>query len=213
MDIFLDDRRIEADTSGRSLGDVLKQMQADLAPSDRIVVGVYCDGIDVAVEEFEAQLDQPIRIFDRVEFKSADPRLLVSEALESAAQLLTDSEQGAEEVVNLLGAGQTEAALNRLGNCCQSWIQIHQGICQSIAMLKLDAASFEANGKSLEVLLGGPIEHLGQIKKAVEARDFVTLADMLSYEFPDSIQDWRSIVTELQSVVQLPATDPASSAI
>lgn len=201
MEIYLDDKPYSPQTEGMSLGALLEDAKAALAGAGRIVVGVFCDGIDVTTEQFDAQLEQPVSLFDRVELKSAEPRALMADALDHALELLGESERTSIEVVDLLGAGQSEAALNRLGTCCTAWIQIHQGICQVIAMLNLDVEQFQAGGKTLDEMLGQPIEQLGEIKNAVESQDLVTLADMISYEFPKSIACWRTIIGELRTHV------------
>jgi len=201
MEIYLDDRPYSPQSEGMSLGTLLDDVKEALTADGRIVVGIHCDGIDVTTEEFDAQLEQPINLFDRIELKSADPQTLMADALDHAFELLAESEQTSLEVVDLLGAGQSEAALNRLGTCCTAWIQIHQGICQVIAMLNLDVEQFKAGGKTLDELLGQPIQQLGEIKNAVESQDLVTLADMISYEFPESIACWRTIIAKLQASV------------
>ena len=66
-------------------------------------------------------------------------------------------------------------------------------------MLNLDVDAFEAGGNSLDELLGQPIQQLGDIKSAIESQDLVTLADMISYEFPESLTCWRTIIGELQT--------------
>lgn len=212
MDVFLDDRPITPHDHGCSLGQLLDDTKASLAAGGRIVVGVCCDGIDIIHEDFEAQLDQPATTFDRIELTSAEPLAMVADALAGAIGLLDESQSGAEKVVDLLSAGQTESALHHLGDCCRAWIQIHQAICQAIEMLDIDPGAFEVSSQPLEALLAKPIDHLAQIKSAVTTADFVLLADLIRYEFPDSIACWRTIAGALQRYCTNPPQAPAPPA-
>ena len=198
MDFYLDDSKTEVTaTEDAALGELIKEIKARLSASGRILVGIQCDGIDVTGGGFGEALTKPVGTHRRIDLQSADPRKLVVEALRTAGEVLDSAGQASAEIVDLLSQGDIEKAMPKLGECCQAWAQVHEGVCNSIAMLGIDADTFKVEGRTLPELMAAPCEHLQQIKEVIVAKDFVLLADILNYEFPEAVMSWRKIIDAL----------------
>ena len=199
MELYLDDQKTETGTNSEAtLAEVLNEIKQRLGSAGRIVVDIRCDGTDVTGAEFQETLAQPSSTFTRIDMHSADTRNLVAEALETAGTLLDESTRAAAEVVDLLSAGNVTEALPKLAECCRSWGQVHEGIYNSVVMLGLDVATFTVEGQSLPQILAVPNDQLRQLKEVIEAKDFVLLSDILSYEFSEAIDSWRKIKDALK---------------
>jgi len=200
VDIYLDDCKAETATAAdAALGDLVREVKARLEVSGRILVGIQCDGIDVTGESFGDVLTKAVGAHQRIDMQSADPQALVTEALGTTRELLDVSRQTCGDVVDLLSQGDIESAMPKLGECCQAWAQVHQSICNSVAMLGLDAESVQLEDKSLPELLQVPHAQLEQIKEVVIARDFVLLSDILTYEFSEATQAWEKAIDALSN--------------
>jgi len=195
MELFVDDRKLEPGTPPDArLGELLDVVKRRTGEIGRLIVSIACDGIDITGERFAEILAKPVASFERIDMHTAEPAVLVVEALDTASRLLDASEQAAGQVVDLLAQGKSATAMPRLAECCQAWLQVHEGICNAIAMLDLDPDLLDLGGKNLLLIMAEPLEQLKQLKESVEANDHVLLSDILTYEFPEAISAWRTLI-------------------
>lgn len=200
MEIFLDEHRTECTFSAdASLAELVSEIKSKLGALGRILVGIECDGIDITGDGFAATMRTPLAGHARIDLRSADPKVLISDAMATARKLLDATEESASEIVSLLSQGDIAKALHKLGECCNGWLQVHQGVCNSIAMLGIDPAAMTVDGESLSAILAVPCQQLQEIKNVVIANDYVLLSDILTYEFSKSVQCWRTILDALSS--------------
>jgi hypothetical protein len=203
VDLYVDDRRMALGVAAdATFADALAELKQTLASDGRMIVSIHCDGIDITGPAFAESLARPVNALGRVDMQTADPVALVGEALTTADELLDTSQQSAQEVVDLLAQGKSESALPQLSGCCQAWLQVHEGICNAIAMLRLDPNTLMIGERSLTVVMEEPADRLRQLKETLEAGDLVLLADILTYEFPDAINAWRDMLATLQQSVE-----------
>lgn len=199
MELYIDDCLADAPAAeSQSLGVLVEGVKTHVASQGRILVGISCDGIDVTGEDFGDQLARPVGEFRRIDMQSAEPAALVAQALDVADGLLAESAAGCDEVVALLSRGNTRVALDRLGTCCKGWMQVHQAVCQALTLLGMDANTVQVDGEPLARRLEVPAHRLRQIKEAISGQDYVLLADSLTYEFPEAVESWRSIIAALR---------------
>lgn len=200
MDIFLDDKPIETAflAEEATIEESLHQVQTALCSSAQVVVGFRCDGTDVPANEMAETLLKPVRSFERLEVFTGTTGSLVTDAMEQAARCLCDSETACQEVANLLTQGLTSEATTMLGECLRTWQQIHEALGKSIEMLGLDPETAQAGGETLVALIQQPMGTLLQVKEALQAQDYVLLADVLQYEFQEVAQVWHNIIGHLR---------------
>lgn len=198
--MFLDDKPIETGFLGEeaTIEESLHQVQTALCRSDQVVIGFRCDGTDVPANEMADTLLKPVRAYERLEVFTGTTGSLVTDAMEQAARCLTDSEATCQEVADLLTQGQTNEATKMLGTCLRTWQQIHEALAKSIEMLGLDAETAQAEGEPLIAMIQRPMGTLLQVKEALQAQDYVLLADVLQYEFQEVAQAWHAIIGHLR---------------
>jgi hypothetical protein len=85
-------------------------------------------------------------------------------------------------------------------------MQIHEAMGKSIEMLQIDVEQATVNDKRLIELIVKPKETLLQVKEALQARDYVLLADILQYEFPEVLEQWRALLGKLKREAEELAT-------
>ncbi len=199
MNVYIDDVEANISTNAEQvLDDVLQAAREQVNEAGRMIVGLICDGINVADEELAETLQKPQSDFQRVDLQSADPVELVREALAQAEQLLDETARSAKGIVEQLTCGNTAEAMPILSSCCQAWLEIHGGVANAMNALRIDPNTMDVGGKPIVEVLGEPIRVLNDIKEAVTARDFVLLSDILSYEFEETAEAWRSIIEAIR---------------
>ncbi len=203
MNVYIDD--VEANipiNAEQMLDEVLQAAREQVNEAGRMIVGLVCDGIHVSDEELATTLQKPQSEFKRVDLHSADPAELVREALVQAEQLLDETARSAKGIVEHLTCGNTAEAMPILSSCCQAWLEIHSGVANAMSALKIDPETVDIDGKPIVNVLGEPIRVLNDIKEAVTARDFVLLSDILSYEFEETVEAWRSIIEAIRGYTE-----------
>jgi hypothetical protein len=199
MEIFVDDKRIETETEGGlTLGEALARVQSDHCAPRQVVVGVRCNGDEVAAEDMSDALEKPITNFDRIDVLTGTKEALVIDVMTQAANALDDSETESRRVAELLTEGKTVEARQNLGECLRAWQQIHDAVAKSIGMLGLDFEAIMVRDENLLSAISKPRDVLVQVRDALLAGDDVLLADILQYEFADVTTTWHAIIARLR---------------
>jgi hypothetical protein len=200
MELFINDKRVEGPECDDScaLVELLRLAQEEFCPADHIIMSLRCDGLQVQAQEMESKLKRPVGDFRRVEVLTGTQPQLVREAMVQAQEALgaTEAELGA--IADQLIEGKIIESVQRLADSLAIWQQIHDAVSKSIQMLDLDPQSIIVEDQSLVEAIRGPKGMLLQVKEALEAKDYVMLADVLQYEFEPAVNTWQAILTEIQ---------------
>ncbi|MFQ6048377.1 MAG: hypothetical protein ACE5K7_03325, partial [Phycisphaerae bacterium] len=167
----------------------------------RVLVGIRCDGRDVSPAQIEEVLSQPAHRYERLEFQTGSPRRLAADALQHAAELFAETHNLAAQAVELLNQGQTTRAMELLGSCLSIWNQVSESVRKTVRLLGLDLDSMVVGQQPLPELFSALREQLGSIRDALEARDYVLLADILQYELPGLAQRWQQMISTIRQQV------------
>ena len=199
MKIFVDNEPIEQeDVSGvPTVEDALQQVQAEFGRLGRVVVSVRCDGKEIPANEMAQTLVKPIESFERVDVLTGTKEGLVLEAMTQASACIADTEETCKLVAELLKQGDTAEATKTLGRCLKVWQQIHEAVAKSIEMLGLDLDGVTSEGETLIAVITKPKRALLEMRDALQAKDYVLLADILEFEFTEAMESWRTIIAEL----------------
>lgn len=199
MEVFVDDRPYQAALNDKEpLSALVNEVRDRVCVEDRIVVHIRCDGADITGSSFEERMTQPCGTYQRVDLFTGSPKDLVDDALDQADDLLRQSEADRVKIVDALAAGRTPEAIDLLARCMHAWHQVHQGIANSVSILKLDVNGIQIGGKSAADLLETTRDRLLQVRDAIEGHDFVLLSDTLQYEFEEVINTWKGVVAALR---------------
>ena len=208
MQLFMDDKPVDAELLGAgTLEEGLREVQETLCAPRRILVGFRCDGEDIAASAMTAALRKQVSSFDRVELFSSTKEDLVVETMTQAAASLEETETATQNVAEMLIQGKSAEAVQRLGECLKVWQQVHDAVGKSLTLLDMDPTATTIRDESIGSALGRPKDVLVQVKQALQAQDYVLLADVLQYEFADVTDLWHRLIAR----VKQEAEDRASS--
>ena len=199
MELFLDDHQQDTALADNStVEDALHHVQSALCAPGRVVVGIRCDGQNIPSAVMVEALRKPTSSLDRLEVFTGTKAELVAEAMQQASVCLAETDTACERVAGLLTEGQTVDATEALGECLRIWQQVHQAIAKSIEMLQLNTEQTAVNGVPLIEVVSKPKEVLLQVRDALQASDYVLLADILQYEFREVTEQWQAIIAKLR---------------
>ena len=198
VEVFLDDRPVDTmDFADQTLEQALRRLQDEVCAERRVIVGVRCDGLELAGGDMPTRLQAPVAGVGRLEVYTGTRAELVGDAMRQAAAALTDADDERRRVAELLTEGQIAEGVSLLGELLKVYQQVHDAVGKSLQMLEVDAQSIEIGGRSLHACFDEPKQLLLRIKQALLAQDHTLLADIMQYEFDEVVQEWQRAVAEV----------------
>ena len=198
MEIFVDDQPFECSNPTQTIADLITEVRDKLCEDDRLILGIRCnDGEFLDSDQYEQVCVKPSSDFDRIDLTTGSPKALVREALNQAIALFEETEPDQKEIVKLLAEGNSTRAMKLLGGCFKAWHQAHEAVIKSVGLLEIDIDGIRVGDKPLAESLGQLATQLRQVKDAIEAKDFVTLSDILQYEFAETTTHWTTMIRTL----------------
>lgn len=202
MIVTLDGRRItQPPAPGGTLRTLIDQVRADLPPN-RLVANVARNGQPLVDRELEEWLTRPLSAADRVDLTTADRWELAADALRDVAERIGEAGPQQVELAGQLNRGQAAEAVARFSEFVSSFQACQQAIAQSSALLERDLTAETYEDRAIRAHLEELATRLREVRDALEARDYVLLADLLHYELPATCQTWTRLLHELADSVE-----------
>lgn len=199
MKVLIDDQAYEPQIDpSQTLADLVEEVRERRTDGGRIILGIQCDGRDITGDSFEQDMARSVQSYQQVNLITGPARDLVEDAMLQAEQMLEDADQARRQVVDSLAAGKTAEGIEQLGGCMQAWHQVHLGIVNALALLNIKPDELSIGERRLPESLEGLRGQLTQLKEALEARDYVLLADTLQYEFDSVRECWSAVVEAIR---------------
>lgn len=197
MRVTLDDTTL-LETAG-TLGEALAAARDAAERRGRIIVEVLCDGEPASPDELSSAdaLSRPARASE-VSLISADPRELVATTFDDAASALQDLRETQRELAEKIHKGSITEATAVLGEVLEVWSAARQALEQGSEMASIDLT----NDDTVADLAAGLTERLREVMRAVEQRDWSTLADELEYDLAEQAERWAGKFMELSSALK-----------
>lgn len=197
MSVTIDDQPFAAESLGlRTVGQVLSHLRR----RHRLVVNLKIDGHDPNLEQIESLYAQPLG--QRTVFiETVEPQQIANEVFDSVETLLDDAEALREQVVGHLQTGEHADALKKLGSCFTTWSHTLQSVEKVAKLLRVNLEEIHLDKGSLGKWLIEFSGQLGEIRSALESRDYVALSDILSYEVHDASDRWRQSLNAIRKSI------------
>ena len=198
MSVTVDHENLEVEALGlRTIGQVLSHVHKD----NRLVVNLLIDGQEPDLDRLPQVRQSPIH--GRTLFiETAEPREMALEVIAEVEHQLREADRLKGEAVDLLhksgGAGK---AMEKLSGCFSTWQNAQESVVKVSRLMRIDLDAVAVGGRSLSTLVGEFSSQLRQVRQALEARDFVTLGDVLAYEMTETTAQWRAALGAVRDVV------------
>jgi hypothetical protein len=92
-------------------------------------------------------------------------------------------------------------AMERLSGCFSTWHNAQESLTKTAQLLRINLSRITIDGRTLQDVLGEFCGQLREVKQAMENRDFVTLADVLTYEMTQTSRHWRDAIVAMRGVI------------
>ena len=203
MRVFLDNAPLDSQPHSGSLADALAAVQSEAG--SRLIVEVHADGAPVPADHL-TDPPETSPYCDELTCVSADRAAIVRVSLGEAADLLGSMGEQYPKIVEMLQVGQTQEGLPALADVFNVWQQVEQTV-QTAS--RVDGVTFApaAGDDSTQQLLdtaGGELAGMCRdLKDAVVAGDFTTVADAIEYDLAQLNLDWQRLLNQLAERTRL----------
>jgi hypothetical protein len=205
MEILVDDQTYELSGSPeQTVQDLADEVCHDESgQSKRIVISIACDGQALNQDQLSGVLDKPLNTFDRIELRTQDPRALAAATIKQTIELFENSMNMRHEIADRLDEGRLDAAMPLLQQLINVWKQVQQSMQVCATATNIDFATLKVGDEAMEDVLDVVKTHLNELKDAMENRDLVLVGDILRYEFQAPLENWLSILKQLEKDISI----------
>ncbi len=197
MQVLLDGQPVVCARS--TVGTAIQSIAEQARARGRMIVEVKIDGELLKDEALMALANGDGAGIRELALTSADPKDLVREtvldAVDALEQVKADQAAAAEQVQQ----GRTEEALRTLQGAFVVWQTVRDVVSQGAAVLEVDLDTLELPGIDADCGFGPAtaalLEHLGQVRSALESQDWSALSDVVGYDLDADVTTWRTLLT------------------
>ena len=183
----------------QTLGQVLEKVKGILQNSGRMIIAIKCNEHILKPEEVESALGRSVEQYETIDFQTASPAQLARDALQASKELLEQTVQQVNKLVEYLQQSQIPQAMEQMGTTFQALNNIYQGINGCLQLLKVEPESIELSTINAARLFTKITGQLQDIKSALANRDYVQLADLLAYELVPTMNNCNELIDVLLS--------------
>lgn len=199
MQVLLDSDPCEV--KAQTVGQAISAAAALAQTRGRLIIDVIVDGLRLSEQQLESA-EQNDATAETVEFITAEPKELVLQTFEDAAEALTDADTLQKEAAQLLQSDQSIVCMDKLAEALSIWLTVQQAIVKGSQVVELQLDNISVKKIPITESIARLNENLQLLRSALQQDDQVAVADALLYEFPDIIKEWRTILEYLQSLVE-----------
>lgn len=179
-----------------SLRDLIEQVRRDHA-DQRLIVSVCVNGDRFVENRLDERLAEPIGAKDQIDLESTPATRLVADALREMATRIEQAADQQTRVAERLNKGDAPAAAEGISEFVLLWQTCQKTVLQSCDVLQTDLTLNACAGSTVREHLSELAGKLREIRDALDAKDFVLLADLMHYEAPQLCGTWETILNEM----------------
>jgi hypothetical protein len=184
-----------------TIGHVLSHVHAT---RNRLVVNMLIDGEEPDLDRM-SDVKRVLLNGHTLFIETAEPREMALDAMAEVEQQLAEADRLKSEAVDLFQRNTAVRAMEKLSGCFSTWHHAQESLLKTAQLLRIDLMRVNVHGRSLHDVLGQFIGQLREVKQAMENRDFVTLADVLTYEMTETTELWRAAIAAMREIVGVAA--------
>jgi len=179
---------------GRTLGQVLDEVKDVVAERGKIIVGIECDGQEVPPDQVDQSLTEHADKYWQINFQTVVPATLAAEVLKAARNTLRQIDRDSQVVAERLNQSQIKEAMEVMGSLFGFWSDVYRAVFHTMQLLKIEAEGIELANGTADMIMSRLHQQLRDVKTTLENRDYVQLADLLSYELIPLATEWQKLV-------------------
>jgi len=199
--LFLNDEDHQLEKMPESWGELLEGLEQDADGRGEVVTAVRFDGVDEPTFRNGANVARDLHDVELIEVETSTPGDLIDEALAQGASAVESIVKATAQTgeafrgADLAGANQR---LAELGEAVRSLISI---LSTGAVALGVNLDRMEWNGRAVSSQLSELVGQLESIIDAQQAHDWLTVADILEYDFQPALSTWRPVFDALRASI------------
>ncbi len=198
MEILLNGKPLEIDGLNAEITvlELLESVEESLKGSGATVIEIFIDEKDYSPDDTENLESLKVLDFTKIELMAATAQDMVRAGFE-------DGESGLKHLEELALNVSADLRIGKVKEAMDAYIELVDGIEWFVTMLKNADRAFAASmaESSLEserqTFLTRVTEQMSMVHGAQEGEDWVGMADILEYEFPEIFQDGIEFINKV----------------
>lgn len=174
----------------------------------RVIVEAKADGRPVPDELLETPTDESIEGVE-LSFITAEPRALVQTTLLEIADVLGRTPDVQLKAAAAFQRGEQDEALEAMADALAVWDTVRRAVQEGPALLNIPLEQFlvsagtvptgERDGRAEHILghIGALSDLLSAVKRALQTKDWSTLADLLEADLNAAAVRWQRILRDM----------------
>ena len=179
-------------------GNLLEWVEQDAAARAEVVTEVRFDDVEQPAFRHAALGQCPLSELDSIEVETASKRALIDDALAHGVMSAHALAAAAKETTGMFRNGNVAAANQRLA-------EFGDGIRSLLVLVSAVSAAcgatldqLDVSGRTMSAEVNALVQQLETLVEAQQAQDWLTVADILEYEFEPALGTWRSMFEGLR---------------
>ena len=197
MSVTIDHETLSTDDLGlKTIGHVLSHVHT----RNRLVINLLIDGEEPDLDRMGDVKRVPLS-GHTLFIETAEPRAMALEVLSEVELQLAEADRLKGEAVDLMHRNAAVRAMEKLSGCFSTWQNAQESLLKTGQLLRIDLARITVGGRRLTEVMAEFAGQLREVKQAMEGRDFVTLADVLTYEMTQTSRHWRDALGAMRGAI------------
>ena len=199
MQLTLDQQPVEVEAN--QLGQMLAAMQSHVQEQGRIIIEVIVDGESIVGDEIQKRQNQTVE-GKSIALISAKPDELAIQTLTEVEARLAQTLEIQQQASQWLQENRELEALQHVSTIIETWLNVQQAVLQCCQLANIDFNELRADDFNSQELTERLLGQLQELKTLIETNDSSALADVLAFEWPDTVKHWRSLIEQLIHTVR-----------
>lgn len=198
MEILLNDNPLEIEgiTEESKLSELLLIVEESLKGSGMTVVEIQLDDRVLSPDDISELEELKIIENEKINFVPASAQQMVQMAIEDGNEGLTHLEELATEISADLRIGNVKDAMEKYLGFVDG-IEWFSTMLKNIEVAYAAAMTESSVEPERQALIARLEEQMTNVHKSQEGEDWVEMADILEYEFPELFEDGRKLFEKL----------------
>jgi hypothetical protein len=192
------DSNVNMVSNPTTLSDVLLDVTSMLGGGGRVIQSIVLNGTDIVPEALTPELGATaVTNIETLVIESADMRTLIRDALAEMGEVLPELPAACHSLAEVLQGDAPAEGFALFNQLLDIWEVVKERQLQAVHALAVEPESVQAGNSTLATHNALLDETLAKSRAMMEASDFASLGDLLSYDMNEMAQTEASITATL----------------
>jgi len=185
-----------------TLGQLITQLEEWIKDNKRVIVQTKLEGKSLSEKDKKILLNRKVSQFKILELSTVNLWQWAIDSLEEIKIYLPEIARQMEKVSFLIQQGNYKSAFSLLGRYTGLWDEINEALGKIEKIFALDYTQILLKEEKTSYEMRQMVQFLKRAKRAIEDKDFLTLADVLEYELAPRIREKKRAIEEMINMVK-----------